>query len=169
MVSWIRGFAGEYHARTSSWPVIYTGYYWWTSCTGNFGSLGSNDPLWIACYCGGPGAIPAGWGHQTVWQYAASGTFPGDQDIFNGTSAGLRKLAAGPGPAHGPITSALAGKCVDDHIGSSANGTKIDLWSCNRTLRGPARIVISGNSTFWDLSRMTDLPARREEVNSRED
>jgi hypothetical protein len=31
----------------------------------------------------------------------------------------------------GPITSGLAGKCVDDNGGSTANGTKVQLWDCN--------------------------------------
>jgi hypothetical protein len=31
----------------------------------------------------------------------------------------------------GPVTSGLAGKCLDDFGGTGANGTKADLWDCN--------------------------------------
>jgi Glycosyl hydrolase family 59/Ricin-type beta-trefoil lectin domain len=33
----------------------------------------------------------------------------------------------------GPVTSGMAGKCLDDYTGSAANGTKADLWDCNGT------------------------------------
>uniref|UniRef100_UPI0018926B46 ricin-type beta-trefoil lectin domain protein n=1 Tax=Catenulispora rubra TaxID=280293 RepID=UPI0018926B46 len=33
----------------------------------------------------------------------------------------------------GAITSGLAGKCVDDFNGATANGTKVDLYDCNGT------------------------------------
>jgi hypothetical protein len=37
----------------------------------------------------------------------------------------------GGGPPTGPITSGIAGKCVDDNGNGSANGTKVQLWDCN--------------------------------------
>ena len=37
------------------------------------------------------GALPAGWGFYTIWQYADSGTFPGDQDVFNGSVGPARR------------------------------------------------------------------------------
>ncbi len=97
MVSWISSFVNEYQARTSRWPVIYSTTDWWRTCTGNSGAFGANDPLWIACYCGSAGTLPAGWSTHTIWQYADSGTFPGDQDVFNGNYRGLQRLAAGTG------------------------------------------------------------------------
>jgi len=97
MVSWISSFVGEYQARTSRWPVIYSTTDWWRTCTGNSSAFGANDPLWIACYCGSAGTMPAGWSAYTIWQYADSGTFPGDQDVFNGDYGGLQRLAAGSG------------------------------------------------------------------------
>ena len=93
MVSWIRAFINEYHARTSRWAVIYTTTGWWSACTGNYGGFASTDPLWIARYASTAGTLPAGWGFYTFWQYANSGTFPGDQDVFNGTSSRLLALA----------------------------------------------------------------------------
>lgn len=39
----------------------------------------------------------------------------------------------GSGGQTGPIRSALAGKCLDDNGNSSANGTPVQIWDCNRT------------------------------------
>lgn len=93
MVAWIRAFVNEYHAKTGRWAVIYSTTNWWTTCTGDNGGFGSEDPLWLADFASSPGALPAGWGFYTIWQFADSGTFPGDQDVFNGTSARLSALA----------------------------------------------------------------------------
>jgi GH25 family lysozyme M1 (1,4-beta-N-acetylmuramidase) len=53
---------------------------------------GAHDPLWIAGY-NGTATPPAGWSTYTFWQYAAAGTFPGGQDVFNGTLDDLVALA----------------------------------------------------------------------------
>ena len=39
--------------------------------------------------------------------------------------------SGGGGPTTGPITSGLAGKCVDNAGNASTNGNKIDLFDCN--------------------------------------
>jgi GH25 family lysozyme M1 (1,4-beta-N-acetylmuramidase) len=94
MRSWIHAFVNEYHAKTGRWAVIYSTLDWWTSCTGNSdATFAANDPFWIAKYSSSAGAVPAGYGTYTFWQYADSGTFPGDQDVFNGTAARLLALA----------------------------------------------------------------------------
>ncbi len=93
MVNWISAFVNEVHAKTTRWATIYTTTDWWTTCTGNSSAFSSNDPLFIANYNGTPDPLPAGWPFQTFWQYADSGTFPGDQDYFNGPLSGLQNLA----------------------------------------------------------------------------
>lgn len=93
MRSWISAFLNEYHARTGRWAVIYSTTDWWRTCTGNWSGPSANDPLWIACYCSSAGTLPAGYPFYTFWQYADSGVFPGDQDVFNGTTARLVALA----------------------------------------------------------------------------
>ena len=93
MVSWISSFINEVHAKTTRWATIYTTTDWWTQCTGNSGAFAANDPLFIARYSTSVGTLPAGWGFYTFWQYADSGTFPGDQDRFNGALSGLQNLA----------------------------------------------------------------------------
>ncbi len=95
MVAWIAGFADTYHALTTRWPIIYTTGGWWAACTAGYGGFAGQDPLWIARYSTTPGTLPGGWSTYTFWQYADSGTFPGDQDIFNATRAGLIQLATG--------------------------------------------------------------------------
>jgi GH25 family lysozyme M1 (1,4-beta-N-acetylmuramidase) len=93
MVSWISSFVNRYHTRTTRWPVIYTTTNWWSTCTGGSTAFAANDPLWVARYASSVGALPAGWGFYTFWQYADSGTFPGDQNVFNGAADRLKALA----------------------------------------------------------------------------
>ena len=93
MVAWIASFDARYEALTSVWPVLYTTSQWWAKCTGNYSGFASQDPLWIASYGGTPTTLPAGWGFFTFWQYSDKGTFPGDQDLFNGSRSQLIRLA----------------------------------------------------------------------------
>lgn len=93
MRSWIGAFINEYHAKTTRWAAIYTTTDWWSTCTGNYSGFGANDPLWIARYSSSVGTLPAGSGTYSFWQWADSGTFPGDQDVWNGTLARLKVLA----------------------------------------------------------------------------
>jgi GH25 family lysozyme M1 (1,4-beta-N-acetylmuramidase) len=95
MVDWVSSFGNEYHAREGAWPVIYTATSWWSECTGNQGDFSSTNPLWLANYNGSPGTMPYAWGFQTFWQFTDSGTFPGDQDYFNGTYSGVQAIANG--------------------------------------------------------------------------
>jgi GH25 family lysozyme M1 (1,4-beta-N-acetylmuramidase) len=93
MRTWIADFINEVHARTTRWATIYTTTDWWTTCTGNTSQFAANDPLFVARYASSVGTLPAGWPFYTFWQYADSGTFPGDQDVFNGAITGLQNLA----------------------------------------------------------------------------
>ncbi|MET9254396.1 lysozyme [Streptomyces sp. NPDC048182] len=95
MVSWIRDFVNTYRARTGRDAVIYTATSWWTQCTGNSGAFGTTNPLWIARYASSVGALPAGWGVQTMWQYTSSGPTVGDHDKFNGALDRVQALANG--------------------------------------------------------------------------
>ncbi|PYC72736.1 hypothetical protein C7C46_25645 [Streptomyces tateyamensis] len=95
MVSWIASFSNTVHNLTGRYPTIYTTTDWWTTCTGNNGGFGGTNPLWIARYNTSPGTLPNGWSYQTFWQNASSGTFPGDQDYFNGAVDRLQALALG--------------------------------------------------------------------------
>jgi GH25 family lysozyme M1 (1,4-beta-N-acetylmuramidase) len=94
MVNWIWNFVNEYAAREHAYPPIYTTTDWWTTCTGNYSGFAAYDPLWVANFsASGGGPLPAGWGYYTFWQYASSGSRPGDQDVFNGAYTRLQALA----------------------------------------------------------------------------
>jgi GH25 family lysozyme M1 (1,4-beta-N-acetylmuramidase) len=94
MVSWIRAFSNEVKARENKYPMIYTTFDWWNTCTGNSSAFASTNPFWIAIYRSTPPtSLPAGTSTWTIWQNADSGTFPGDQDQFNGAYSQLQALA----------------------------------------------------------------------------
>ncbi|GIL28429.1 lysozyme [Actinocatenispora comari] len=94
MVSWIRDFSNTIKAKYNKYPMIYTTFDWWNTCTGNSSAFASTNPFWIAIYRSTPPtSIPAGSATWTMWQYADSGTFPGDQDYFNGDMTRLKVLA----------------------------------------------------------------------------
>ncbi|KAG8719438.1 hypothetical protein FRC08_002823 [Ceratobasidium sp. 394] len=72
MVSWIKNFSDQYHAKTGRYPTIYTTTDWWTTCTGNSAAFSSTNALWIARYASSVGNLPAGWAYHTFWQYSSS-------------------------------------------------------------------------------------------------
>lgn len=94
MVSWIKSFSNYIHTKYDKYPMIYTTYDWWKTCTGNSSAFAATNPFWIAIYRSTPPtSIPAGTATWTMWQNADSGTFPGDQDKFNGSMTRLKALA----------------------------------------------------------------------------
>jgi lysozyme len=96
MVRWITAFSSEVRRLTGRRPVIYTTTHWWNTCTGRSSAFGASHALWIARHGSkSPGALPAGWSVWTFWQYANSGRLPGDQNVFNGSTAQLKRFARG--------------------------------------------------------------------------
>jgi GH25 family lysozyme M1 (1,4-beta-N-acetylmuramidase) len=95
MTSWIWDFVNEYAYDTGVYPVIYSTYDWWSTCTSSAPGFASYDPFWIADYSSSAGTLPAGYSYYTFWQYADSGSEPGDQDVFNGAYSRLQALARG--------------------------------------------------------------------------
>lgn len=102
MSIWIADFVHTMKALTGIEPAIYSTANWWNQCTGSNNTFGAY-PLFVARYgTSTPGALPASWLNWTMWQYASSGVFAGDQDIFNGTPAQLQAFAYGA-QSHPPI------------------------------------------------------------------
>ncbi|MFF9039154.1 lysozyme [Streptomyces sp. NPDC014892] len=97
MVGWITSFSDEVKRLTGRRPVIYTTTHWWKTCTGNSPAFGGNHALWLARYdSSGAGELPAGWKFWTIWQYDnGSGSLPGDQNLFNGSTKRLKQFARG--------------------------------------------------------------------------
>ncbi|MEU2718065.1 GH25 family lysozyme [Streptomyces sp. NPDC007205] len=93
-VRWIASFDAEYRRRTGRNPVINTNTSWWSQCTGNSSAFAATNLIWIGSWTGTPHPLPNGWSRYAFWQTSDSGTFPGDQDVFNGTKQDLRNLAA---------------------------------------------------------------------------
>jgi beta-glucosidase-like glycosyl hydrolase len=94
MVTWIKAFSDQVHLRTNKYPMIYTSFGWWNTCTANSATFAATNPFWLASYTSAPPAtIPAGTATWTLWQSASSGALPGGQDQFNGSYGQLLALA----------------------------------------------------------------------------
>lgn len=94
MVSWIHDFGNTYKASTGRYPMIYTNAGWWNQCAAS-SAFASDYPLVVANYGVSSPQIPTGFNYYSFWQYADSGTFPGDQDTWNGDLASLKTFARG--------------------------------------------------------------------------
>jgi GH25 family lysozyme M1 (1,4-beta-N-acetylmuramidase) len=107
MVAWIRAFVDEVKRRTGSPTLIYTTASWWNQCTGSTTAFG-DQLLAVASYSSTPPTtLPTSWSSWTVWQYAASGSLPGDQDVFNGSLTQLNAMTIGHCSAYGRSTAGL--------------------------------------------------------------
>ncbi|QFU94421.1 lysozyme [Amycolatopsis sp. YIM 10] len=95
MTAWIKDFSDTYAQRTGRAPAIYTSTSWWKKCTGDTAAFGGTNPLWLARYAPEIGPLPAGWAHQSIWQWADAGALPGDQNYFNGTEDRVTAMAGG--------------------------------------------------------------------------
>ncbi|UJW34025.1 lysozyme [Saccharothrix sp. AJ9571] len=95
MTAWIKDFSDTYARRTGRPPVIYTSTGWWKKCTGDSTAFGGSNALWLARYAPEIGPLPAGWAYQTIWQFADSGSLPGDQNYYNGTEDRVAAMARG--------------------------------------------------------------------------
>ncbi|MDQ3898271.1 MAG: hypothetical protein M3326_13675 [Actinomycetota bacterium] len=129
LVAWIRDFVYEVEARTGQLAMIYTNPNWWGPCTGNDATFGAY-PLFNSGYLAAPPPPPAGWATWTFWQYDSAGTFPGDQDVFNGDYAGLQRLAGGI-----PASISLRANVNDRYVVAENGGTSPLI--ANRTAIGP--------------------------------
>lgn len=139
LVSWTKEFTRTYKSLTGRDAIIYTAYYFWQDCLAGSSAFSSSNPLWIAAY----GAVvnnvwmPGGWPQFTFWQYASNGTFPGDQNVFNGTLAQLQTLASGPATLSMPIgATPLSGRWNGDgktYVGWTLNG----YWCLQRASAAP--------------------------------
>ncbi|MFE0177008.1 lysozyme [Streptomyces sp. NPDC059002] len=95
MVGWIQSFSNEVRRQTGRRPVIYTTAKWWNDCTGGSRAFASNHALWLARWSSSAGSLPRGWAYWTFWQYDNRGGLPGDQNLFNGSTAQLKRFAKG--------------------------------------------------------------------------
>ncbi|MFC8304079.1 GH25 family lysozyme [Specibacter sp. NPDC057265] len=102
LVAWAKDFTSTIKSSTGKDAVIYSSYYFWQECLGGSNAFANSNPLWIAAYYASSPWMPGKWPAYTFWQYANNfadagqsipATFPGDQNVFNGTMDQLRTLA----------------------------------------------------------------------------
>ena len=55
----------------------------------------------------------------------------------------------------GPITSGIAGKCADDSARNTANGTHIQLWTCNGTIA--QQFTVNSNGSLGVMGKCMDV------------
>lgn len=126
MSTWISDFVTTMRNLTGVNPAIYSTANWWNQCTGSNSTFGAY-PLFVARYgTSTPGALPASWLDWTMWQYASSGVFAGDQDIFNGSQAQLQQFALGA-QTHPPIGA------YDAATVSSGGPFSVSGWAFDQT------------------------------------
>lgn len=77
------------------------------------------------------GTLPTTAGTSTATVTATDSTMASGSVSFKIWS--IASLSTGFHPAAGPVHLKLGGKCLDDSQNSSADGTKVDIWTCNGT------------------------------------
>jgi GH25 family lysozyme M1 (1,4-beta-N-acetylmuramidase) len=155
LATWVRDFTQTVYRLTNKQAMIYTSYYFWRDCLGNTSEFSQTNPLWLASYYTNSPLVPGGWPTYTAWQYAndyanasqtVKATFPGDQNVFNGSMDQLRKLASTPD--NYPIglipgATLLTGKWGGD--GRSYTGWFKDGFWCLQMPLAPRRCFGYGN------------------------
>jgi hypothetical protein len=64
-------------------------------------------------------------------------------------------IPGGTGGRTGPVISAASGKCLDINASGTADGTKIQIWTCNGT--GAQQWTIGGDGTVRGLGKCLDV------------
>ncbi|MCU1475592.1 MAG: hypothetical protein JWQ64_285 [Subtercola sp.] len=157
MASWIADFSNTVLARTGIRPTVYTNPNFWQTCMAGNKNFVSN-PLFIANWtynvASGPGTLPASWSTYVFWQYADDGgtpLFPGDQDVFNGDSAALKRFATNT-TLDGNYITAL----YEDYLDRLPSQSDIDWWSASLANGAPRSSISAGfvNSDEYRLIRI---------------
>jgi hypothetical protein len=138
------GGLDAYHLRisnTGAWSIVKSDTNWTftTLASGSVASLGLDT--WHTLALTMQGSTLTASVDGTAVGSATDSTFTNGQaglgvtgyqtdqfDNFSATAAGAPRAAN-----LGPITSGLAGKCVDDNEDSSTDGTHVQIWHCNGT------------------------------------
>lgn len=160
MVSWIASFSSTVLSLTGTRPAIYTTTDWWKTCTGNSTAFSSN-PLMLARYttASTPGTLPASWKTWSIWQWADAGTFPGDQDVFNGTAAGLKVMALGATSSAIPTQAATSASTLATGANLAAGKSiKSSNGQFSLTMQSDGNLVLSGNNHLVWFSRTGGNP-----------
>jgi GH25 family lysozyme M1 (1,4-beta-N-acetylmuramidase) len=172
LISWAKAFLAEVERLTGRVPAIYTGPSFWRSQMANSTAF-TRHPLWIAHYTTGSPSIPGGWSTYTFWQHTSSFRVSGitgdvDHNLFPGTLADLRRLAAGSGGTtnpHTPTAVCGAGYQVIDQAALDNAGTTYLLYNagnaknCVTTIKHTSIGTASATTAFLEVQgkpRITD-------------
>ncbi|WP_327088003.1 GH25 family lysozyme [Nonomuraea sp. NBC_01738] len=155
MVTWIKGFAGRYKARTGRNVIIYTTTSWWRTCTGDSAKFGAY-PLWLARWGADPGELPKSWQRHTFWQSAEKGTLAGGQNAFNGSEAQLKELAT----AAAEVTISGQARSRRSYTLTVANTGPYPVTSIKVTGRtyGKQRVIKATGCTFSGTAIKCTVP-----------
>ena len=150
MTSWISDFSNEIHAKTGRYPALYTNISWWQQCTGNSAAFGADPYMpayWPSTNFSGPGTLGASWQGWNLWQWADAGSFPGDQDVFNGSLAGLQAFAADAGAttAAPPIGSI-------DKLQGGYDAIAVAGWAADPSTTASTSIALTVDATTTRLT-----------------
>jgi lysozyme len=172
LIAWAKSFLAEVEKLTGRVPAIYTGPSFWRGNMANSTAF-TRHPLWIAHYTTGGPSIPGGWPAYTFWQHTSSFRVAGitgdvDHNVFPGTLADLRALAAGSGGTTNPNTPTEvcgAGFQVIDQADLSGAGTAYLLYNastaknCVTTIKQTSIGTASPVTAFLEVqgkARVTD-------------
>ncbi|GAA5229560.1 GH25 family lysozyme [Arthrobacter cryoconiti] len=167
LAGWAKDFTNTYKSLTGRDAVIYTSYYFWQDCMGASTAFSQSNPLWIAAYGAAANDVwkPGGWAAHTIWQYADAGTFPGDQDVFNGSFRQLQELAGGT--HNQPLTTFQQVAVDNPGLGSAIGGIFCDLarGGCIRPFQNGDiyRTPTGGVFTIGDPIRISYVGQNRQE------
>ncbi|MDG9683763.1 ThuA domain-containing protein [Streptomyces sp. DH18] len=78
----------------------------------------------------------------------------GDGDDVSFRNIRIKELGGATGPREGAITG-IGGKCVDVANGSSADGTQIQLWTCNQS--AAQKWTVAPDDTLRALGKCMDI------------
>lgn len=98
---------------------------------------------------GGTLSLDLGTGANTGWATAPSSAPPS-----YGGNGGPKPPGPQPLPT-GPVRSGLAGKCLDIDHGSAADGTRIQIWSCNDS--AAQQFALAADGSLQALGKCADI------------
>lgn len=172
---------------TSAYSPLATNAGVWTHLVGVYSTTAKTISLYVNGALSATTAMTSSWnatGPLTIGRDKYKGV---QTDFLNGSVADVQLWSAALTTAQvdatggttgiGPVTSAVAGKCLDDWHGGWADGNVVDIYSCNSTFPqewtvNPGGTVTAfgkcldiagggtGNGTLIDLSTCTGLPGQ---------
>ena len=159
MVSWLQSFNAEMVKKTGRTPAIYTNVSWWKNCTGNSAAFGANPyvpAFWPSTNFTGPGTLGASWKSWHVWQWADAGTFPGDQDVFNGSASALTAFALNRSESVAAPTSTAIGHL--DKVAGGSGTVTVSGWAADSTTASSTKVTVTVNGVATSVTASSARP-----------